>query len=109
MALLAELWPAAGSLGSRRERTQILTLPTPSSQPGPASLKTPIRVNPQSSLLFRKDVCEPLTWTSKKFLFSVLFFFFKVDHFWSLLNLLHCCFCFMFCFFDQEACGILAS
>lgn len=76
MALLAELWPAAGSLGSRRERTQILTLPTPSSQPGPASLKTPIRVNPQSSLFFRKDVCERLTWTSKKFLFSVFCFFF---------------------------------
>ena len=33
-----------------------------------------------------------------------LFFFFK-----SLLNLLQHCFCFMFLFFGQEACGILAS
>ena len=32
-----------------------------------------------------------------------LFFFFK-----SLLNLLQCCFCFMFWFFGPKACGILA-
>ena len=40
------------------------------------------------------------------------FFFLKIFLMWtiskSLLNLLQYCFCFMFCFFGHEACGILA-
>ena len=35
--------------------------------------------------------------------------FFYVDCFLkSLLNLLQYCFCFLFCFFDREECGLLA-
>ena len=41
------------------------------------------------------------------FLFTV-FFFFAVNHFLSLLNLLQYCFCFIFWFLGHEACGILA-
>ena len=41
--------------------------------------------------------------------FHCFFRFFYVGHFLSLLNLLHYCFCFMFWFFGQEACRILAS
>ena len=40
------------------------------------------------------------------FIPSVAFFFFL--NFKSLLHLLQYCFCFMFWFFGQEACGILA-
>ena len=40
----------------------------------------------------------------------VVFFFLQFEPFWkSLLNLLQCCFCFMFSFFGHKAGGILAS
>ena len=51
-----------------------------------------------------------ITWyASFLFLFFFLKFFFSCGLFLkSLLNLLQYCFCFMFWFFGQEACGILA-
>ena len=46
------------------------------------------------------------THTYSFFRIFFLSFFFNLGHYKSLLNLLQCCFCFMF--FGQEACGILA-
>ena len=53
------------------------------------------------SLLFLSFPASTLT--------SFFFFFFDVEHFKSLLNLLHYSFWFMFCVFGHEPCGILAS
>ena len=54
--------------------------------------------------------CCTRTWIS--YIFVVCYFFLR--SFWcrpflkSLLNMLQCCFCFMFWFFGHKACGILA-
>ena len=53
----------------------------------------------------RMYVCTLGGLASQYFISSVTFFFFN---FKSLLRLLQYCFCFMFWFFGQEACGILA-
>ena len=44
----------------------------------------------------------------KKNFFYKIFFLMWTIFLKSLLNLLQYCFCFMFCFFGREACGILA-
>ena len=51
----------------------------------------------------RGGICFPCCFF--KDFFDVDFFFL----FWSLLNLLQYCFCFLFCFFDPEACGNASS
>ena len=57
-----------------------------------------------SSFLSTRLISEWPCW----FKCRVVFFFF--EPFWkSLLNLLQCCFCFMFSFFGHKASGILAS